>query len=369
MKGEGKGSFPGVGWLSSRLNVKFIVGVVALGLASWLALSAYFIKAMAAYIVRAYGVSTDPALWASVSRSAFIGLFFLNLAVFTVGAVMFFFLVIAPVIRLRRAMRSYYESGREPERTGRADEIGRLQNTFVELTAVIGQKEQAERRLVASISHDLKTPLTSVLGYAQRLRSAELTAERREQYLDLLYEKALRLKAVVDEFDDYLDVGLRESEPMVLTTAGELCRRFQEEYGGELADAGVDFRVECHDPQAQIICNWEHMRRLLGNLISNSINHAGAERLELTLECRQAEDRLWLSFRDNGRGVPPELLERIFEPLYTSDKGRKVSGLGLSICQSIVKAHGGRLHAENVPGGGLRVSASLPCVALGTGQG
>lgn len=369
MDNERKGRFPGVGWLSSRLSVKFIVCVVALCLVSWLALSAYFVQAMATYIVRAYGVSTDPALWTSVSRSAFIGLFFLNLAVFAVGAALLFFLVIAPIIRLRRAMRSYYESGLEPERTVRSDEIGRLQNTFVELTAVIGQKEQAERRLVASISHDLKTPLTSVLGYAQRLRSAELTQERQEQYLDLLYEKSLRLKAVVDEFDDYLDVGLRESEPMVLMTAGELCGRFQREYGAELADAGVAFRVECRAPEAQIICNWEHMRRLLGNLISNSINHAGVERLELTLECSQAEGRLWLSLRDNGQGVPPELLGKIFEPLYTSDKGRKVSGLGLSICQSIVKAHGGRLHAENLPGGGLRVTASLPCVTVGPGSG
>lgn len=360
---ERKWSFPGVGWLSSRLSVKFIVVVVALCLMSWLALSAFFVNSMADYIATAYGVSTDPALWQSVSRSAFIGLFFLNLAVFVVGAVLFFLLVIAPIVRLRKTMQEYYRSGKAPERTVRSDEIGRLQNTFADLTAAAERKDQAERRLIASISHDIKTPLTSVLGYSERLRSAELSAERREQYTALIYEKALRLKAVVDEFDDYLDVGLHNSDhPMTLMTAGELCSRLRSEYGEELQDAGVKFLVQCYTPKAQLICNWQQMRRLFGNLISNSINHANAPRLELTVQCRQEGDRLLLSFRDNGVGVPEELLGQIFEPLYTSDKGRKVSGLGLSICQSIIKAHGGSIHAENAPVGGLLIGASLPCV-------
>lgn len=359
-----KRKFPGVGWISSRLSVKFILVVVLLGLASWLALSVFFIRAMSSYIIQAYGVSTDPALWEALSRTAFVGLFFLNLAVFTVGAILFFLLIITPIIRLRKTMREYYVSGKAPERTVRADEIGRLQNTFADLTAMSEQKDQAERRLIASISHDIKTPLTSVLGYSERLRSAQLTPERREQYVDLIHEKALRLKAVVDEFDDYLDVGLRDSAPMALMTAGELCRRLREEYGGELRDAGVGFLVQCYCPKARFFCNWEQLRRLFGNLISNSITHAQAPHLELTVRCRQEEDRLLLSFQDNGVGVPPEQLGQIFEPLYTSDKGRKVSGLGLSICQSITKAHGGAIHAENLPAGGLLISLSLPCVSL-----
>lgn len=367
---ERKWQFPGVGWLSSRLRVKFILAVVLLCLVSWLALSAFFIRAVADYVVMAYGVSTDPVLWQNVSRSAFIGLFFLNLAVFVVSAVLFFFLVIAPIIRLRKAMQEYYSSGKAPERTVRSDEIGRLQNTFADLTAAAERKEQAERQLIASISHDIKTPLTSVLGYSERLRSAELSDERREMYVDLIHEKALRLKAVVDEFDDYLDVGIHSSDhPMALMTAGELCRRLREEYGGELQDAGVKFLVQCYTPKARIICNWQQMRRLFGNLISNSINHADAPRLELTVQCRQEGDRLRLSFRDNGVGVPPELLGQIFEPLYTSDKGRKVSGLGLSICQSIIKAHGGSIHAESASGGGLLVEASLPCVEWEKSEG
>lgn len=355
MKGE-KRPFPGIGWLSSRLDRKLLVIVIALSLLNWAVFSLYFV-----HVLENIYTAADPAV---ASRYAAFSMLLFNFLVLAVAAILFFLLIIAPIVRLRKSMTEYYQSGKAPERTVRSDEIGRLQNTFADLAAVAGQREQAERRLIASISHDIKTPLTSVLGYSERLRSAQLTDERREQYVELIHEKALRLKAVVDEFDDYLDVGLHDSAPMALMTAEELCRRLRAEYGGELEDAGVSFQVQCPTPDAQFICNWEQMRRLFGNLISNSINHAGAPRLALTVQCRQEGDQLHLAFQDNGRGVPPELLGQIFEPLYTSDKGRKVSGLGLSICQSIVKAHGGAIHAENLPAGGLQVEFFLPCVNL-----
>ena len=132
----------------------------------------------------------------------------------------------------------------------------------------------------------------------------------------------------------------------------------------ELSDAGVTFQVDCQCPQEQVICNWEHMRRFLGNLIGNSFQHAETGHLELRLQCRKEEEELVLRFQDNGRGVAPALLQQIFEPLYTSDPGRKVSGLGLSICKSIIRAHGGSISAENVPAGGLLIRASLPCVKV-----
>lgn len=351
-----KSGFPGVGWLSSRLSRKLIVIVVALSLLNWCVISLHFVDALQAIYTAA-----DPAV---ASRYAALSMLLFNLLVLAVAAILFFLLVIAPIVRLRKAMRQYSASGQAPERTVRSDEIGRLQNAFVELTETIARKEQAERRLIASISHDIKTPLTSVLGYSERLRAGSLSPERKEQYLDLIHEKALHLKAVVDEFDDYLDVGLRDAAPMVLMEAGELCRRLQSEYGDELEDAGVSFRVECLASEAQLICSWEHMRRLFGNLISNSINHAQAPQLELKLTCERQEDRILFSFRDNGVGVPQELLGQIFEPLYTSDRGRKVSGLGLAICRSIVKAHGGSLWARNAPEGGLQLQMLLPCVEL-----
>ena len=151
-----KSGFPGVGWLSSRLSRKLIVIVVALALLDWCVISLHFVDALQAIYTAA-----DPAV---ASRYAALSMLLFNLLVLAVAAILFFLLVIAPIVRLRKAMRQYSASGQAPERTVRSDEIGRLQNAFVELTETIARKEQAERRLIASISHDIKTPLTSVLG-------------------------------------------------------------------------------------------------------------------------------------------------------------------------------------------------------------
>lgn len=300
----------------------------------------------------------------SLRSKVLTGLCAVILGMFVVVGLVMYLVVVSPIVRLRQTMRRYYENGEQPGRSQRMDEVGKLQNAFADLAGVLDCKEKAEHRLIASISHDLKTPLTSVLGYSERLRSAELPEEKRRRYLELVYEKALRIKAVVDEFDEYLDAGLRDRAPMVLTTAGELCGRLRAEYAGELADAGVEFPVECLCPETQLICNWEHIRRLFGNLIGNAFQHAGAERLELALTCRREGGQVVFLFRDNGNGVAAELLQQIFEPLYTSDQGRKVSGLGLSICKSIAKAHGGGISADNAPAGGLVIRVSLPAVEL-----
>ena len=298
----------------------------------------------------------------SVTHSAFLGLLLLNLCVFAGAALLIFALMVAPIVRLRKTMRRYYESGTRPERTDRADEIGRLQNTFADLADIVDRKEKAERQLIASISHDIKTPLTSVLGYSERLLSPGLPPEKERSYLQSVHEKAVAIQSIVDEFDDYIDVGLRDTAPMGLMTAEELCARLLQEYEGELADTGVGFRVDCQCPGDRLLCNWEHMRRFFGNLIGNSIQHAGAERLSLSLTCRREGGQVVFFFSDNGKGVPEELPDQIFEPLYTSDRGRKVSGLGLSICKSIITAHGGAVSAFDLPGGGLCIRAALPAL-------
>lgn len=318
------------------------------------------------------GRRLDVAVWVdareivlgrSLARNALMGLNLLMAAILVVVVATVYLLVLGPIIRLRGTMRRYYETGEKPARTERADEIGRLQNTFADLVSMVEHKEQAERRLIASISHDIKTPLTSVLGYSERLRSAELSPEKQRQYLESVYEKALAIKSIVDEFDEYLDVGLRDTAPMRLFTAGQLCDKLKAEYADELEEAGVEFAVSCTCRDDQLLCNWEHIRRFFGNLIGNSLQHCGARQIRLQLDCRREEDQILFFFSDNGRGVAPEQLEQIFEPLYTSDRGRKVSGLGLSICRSIIRAHGGTVNAENIPGG-FRIRAALPRVKI-----
>lgn len=297
---------------------------------------------------------------ASTGHKVFLGLALFNLSLFLAAGILLYLFIISPINCLRRTMQDYSEHGTMPPRSARTDEVGRLQNTFADLAGELQAKEQSEHRLIASISHDLKTPLTSVLGYSERLMSARLSQEKREQYVHSIHDKGLAIKSILDEFDDYLEAGLRGGSPMERVTAQQLCSTLRKEYEGELADAGISFSVHCTCPQASILCNTPHLARYFGNLIGNSIRHAQAEHLSLSVLFRQEHGFLVLDFRDNGAGVPAALLGQIFEPLYTTDRGRKVSGLGLSICRSIIRAHGGSISASNHPEGGLLVEALIP---------
>ena len=164
----------------------------------------------------------------------------------------------------------------------------------------------------------------------------------------------------MDEFDEYLEMDIRHGLSMESVPVGELYQALEKEFRGELADAGVALEVSCDCPGERLLCNYPYLRRYFGNLISNSINHAGTDRLALQIMCHRHGSMLCLSFQDNGKGVPPEQIFRLTEPFYTSDRGRKVSGLGLSICASIAAAHGGRLIVKNAEGGGLEGTALLP---------
>lgn len=293
-------------------------------------------------------------------QRAAVGLFLMNIGAFVVLAILLYFLVFAPIVGLRRTIREYYEHGVSPKKSSRQDEIGKLQNTFVEMVGVQEDKEHAEHRLVASISHDIKTPLTSVMGFSERLLSAELPEQKQKQYLRNIYDKALVIKGIVDEFDEYLEADIHENAPKSLMEMGNFCEAVRREYQDELSDAGVKLTVDCRCPNEKIRCNFDHMRRFFGNLIDNSIQHAGASHLELHLTCEREDDNIVFLFSDNGHGVPPAIIGQIFEPFFTTDRGRKVSGLGLSICESVIRAHGGIISAENLPSGGLCIRATLP---------
>ena len=297
---------------------------------------------------------------ASIGHKTFAALTIFNLAIFLAAAVLIYVLILAPIINLRQTIRAYSEEGTLPSRSPRRDEVGRVQNAFADLTGLLKAKEESEHRLIASISHDIKTPLTSVLGYSERLLSVSLPREKQLQYAQKIHDKGLSIKTIVDEFDDYLDAGLKGEESMDRVSAGDLCKMLEQEYRSELADAGVELKIDCQCPDEELLCNLPHMSRCFGNLIGNSIRHAEAKQLVLSILCTREEDGLAIRFSDNGVGVPPALLQQIFEPLYTTDRGRKVSGLGLSICRNIVQAHGGSISAFNRPEGGLAVHMVIP---------
>lgn len=265
-----------------------------------------------------------------------------------------------PIVSLQEKMERY-RSGISPERVKRFDEIGRLQNEFVDLTETIREEKQSRDRMIASISHDIKTPLTSVMGYAERLKKSTLTPEKRTQYVDTIYRKSVVIKSLIDDFDEYLSYHVQSSLHRQLMTAEQLGRILTLDYGEELKERGAEFTMSVASPQTALSLDLAKIRRVFGNLIDNSLKHPKGDPTRISISCGNDGDVWAFSVEDNGTGVQnEEELRKIFEPFYTSDKARTFAGLGLSICREIVEAHGGQIWAENRPEGGLRVVIRLP---------
>ncbi|SMC47219.1 sensor histidine kinase [Papillibacter cinnamivorans] len=261
---------------------------------------------------------------------------------------------VRPLVGLQRNME-LYKLGIKPTRTARKDEIGLLQNGFAELADSLDREKQLQYRIIASISHDIKTPLTSVMGYAERLQNENISKERFDSYLRTIYAKSRRIQELVEEFDDYISFSMEPALSLKRITAGQLCARTEEEYRDELSSLGIRFSVTCSCPGSLLEVDLPKISRVFGNLIGNSIKYAASAEPEIAVLCEEKDGSTLFSVSDNGPGVGKEHLEKIFEPFYTSDASRRVAGLGLSICRTIVENHGGTIWAESGDQGGLTI--------------
>jgi signal transduction histidine kinase len=268
-----------------------------------------------------------------------------------------------PIISLYKNM-AHYKEGSRPQRVVRDDEIGLLQNEFVTLTETIEKEKRKQHLIIASISHDIKTPLTSIMGFAERLKKPSLTPDRREQYVQIIYNKSISIKNLIEDFDEYLSLYIHSGLKQQRISVEKFCAILKADYEAELLDKDVDFSIQVSCPNESIFIDVSKMRRVFGNIIDNSLKHIKEQRPSIVISCFLQADVVRFVVDDNGSGIPEGELQKVFDPFYTSDKGRTVAGLGLSICKEIVEACGGKIWATNNHAGGASLNIDLPSSSL-----
>jgi signal transduction histidine kinase len=245
----------------------------------------------------------------------------------------------------------------------RKDELGQIEREFYRFVSDIKEERQLQSRIIASISHDVKTPLTSVMGYVERLRSGKITdSEKTRKYLNVIYDRAQDIKDIIGEFDEYL-ASNADSKSMNLqrVTTERLCGLLAEEYTEELAFKAIGFHVENRCINCSVYVDINKMRRVFGNIIGNAVKYAKASTAQIKIICEYSKEKVIFMVSDNGPGIPEEELENIFEAFYTLDSARGGgSGLGLSICKRIVEAHNGLIYARKSEPEGLEIIIELP---------
>ncbi len=274
-------------------------------------------------------------------------------------------LILAIYTLMLRPFNHVYKSIEDYDRTGKLEKkkirgyAGQVYNRFVSLTQNLERQQQNENRIIASISHDIKTPLTSIMGYTEQLKKDVTNDKRKKMYLDTVYEKSVEIQQLIDEFDEYLNFHmLKELKTKPVSTV-ELEKYLKDEYFDELKFNSINLIIINNAPDVSVMLDMQKIKRVFGNIFSNSVKHLKKKNKEIKVYFNSVKDTLNIEIHDNGEGVSEEKLETIFEPFYTSDEGRKVAGLGLAICREIINSHSGKIYAKKSETDGLAICIEM----------
>lgn len=254
-----------------------------------------------------------------------------------------------------------YKYGKRPYKRKMPKKMQRIQNTFVDMVDSLEIEKDYQNQIIASISHDIKTPLTSVIGYADRLKNKNLTEDKKIKYIDKIYNKAFLIKEILEEFDDYQSCNLKETLKFDNISIKELCNNIKKDFEEELNDKKIVLEITSNCDDKVISVDVVKLRRVFSNIITNSVTHFKGKQGVINVLISYKRNFFKFEVADNGGGIANARdIKKIFEPLYTTDPSRKIPGLGLSICKQIVSAHDGRIYAENNNIGGLSIIFILP---------
>lgn len=271
-----------------------------------------------------------------------------------------------PIRELTRATHAVSEgdlSQQVPVRS--SDELGELAQAFNKMSSELSRSVNARKQMTADIAHELRTPLSLILGHAEAVHDGVLPPS--PENFEIIREEAARLEHLVNDLRilSLADAGELSIAPQMI----EPQRLLQEvaaiyQYQTQRKNIALDLDIVPHLPNIEV--DPGRMTQVLTNILDNALRHT-PEGGRIILSAKEINEQVELAVQDSGPGLNSEDLERIFDRFYRTDSSRQRdgafpggSGLGLAIARSIVQAHGGQLSAESETGKGLKVIIRLP---------
>lgn len=226
------------------------------------------------------------------------------------------------------------------------------------------KSEESRKKMISNISHDLRTPLTSMLGYLElilednitnnkRLDNNTLSENQKEEYLKIVYNKGNNLYDLMEEFFqisklDSKDIRLEIKEINI----SEIVRGNIVSFFNEIQKLNIKPEIIIPEEDIYILGDEKVFSRIFSNLINNALKH-GAQATMIGIKLKYDEKNIFIDIYDNGVGIPENEINYVFDRLYTVEKSRslnvKGSGLGLTIVKKLVEAIGGKISAESIP--------------------
>jgi signal transduction histidine kinase len=255
------------------------------------------------------------------------------------------------------------------------DEIGqlgarlnRMTESLAEAKRHIENNDRQRRQLLADISHELATPLTSIRGYTETLLepAVKVSDEERAAYLRRVLEESERMDLLIQ---DLLDLTRLEAGAITLIKERldwtALCRNTMDRFIDRVREAGLNLRWSGPAAAAWVMADGRRLEQVLENLLINTLRYVptgGTITLSLARITAKTTAYFQLTVCDDGPGFPPDDLPRVFDRFYRADEARSTggTGLGLAIVQEIMRLHGGKVGAANIQPTGAAITVLLP---------
>ena len=253
------------------------------------------------------------------------------------------------------------------------DEISELYEDFEEMRKRLKdnaeEKVEADKRdkeFISNISHDLKTPLTSIRGYCEGIMDGVAsTPEKMDKYVRTIYTKTNEMDDLINQLTLYSNIE-RKSVPFDFNEVsaeeffGDCAKALELELDAQSIRFAYDDRLR---EDCRLVVDEEQIRRVMNNIVSNSVKYAHVSPLEITMKVEDAGSEIRVSLADNGVGIAPKDLPHVFDRFYRADSSRNRStggsGIGLSIVKSIIEEHGGSVEASSEKDKGTVISFLL----------
>ncbi|MBP3486782.1 MAG: HAMP domain-containing histidine kinase [Roseburia sp.] len=241
------------------------------------------------------------------------------------------------------------------------DEIGELCRTFEEMRQRLKDNteeklsgERENKTLISNIAHDLKTPITAVKGYAEGLIDGVAdTPEKRDKYIKTIYNKANEMDTLINELTLYAKIDTnRIPYNFAKLNVSDYFNDCVEEIGLDLEAKNIGLGYFNYaDEDVQIIADPEQLKRVVNNIIGNSVKYLDKQKGQINMRIKDVGDFIQVEIEDNGRGIASRDLPYIFDRFYRADASRNSatggSGIGLSIVKKIIEDHGGKIWATS----------------------
>ncbi len=243
------------------------------------------------------------------------------------------------------------------------DEMAQLAASFNQMAQDLANLEESRKSFVASVSHELRSPLTCIQGYIQGMQDGTIPPEEQGKYMDVVISETKRLTKLVAEL---LDLSRFESGKFPLNRkvfdVNELIACALIKYEKQIEDKGISVEVAFRDNQCMVYADSDRINQVVTNLIDNAVKFL-SQGGQLNIKTHSVDDLCYVTIQDTGIGIAPDDLPFIFDRFYKADKAHtsgKGTGLGLSIVKKILEQHGQTIQVTSTLGKGTSFVFTLP---------